>query len=625
MLAFAVTAALILALAGLGRPLAWRLGTCRNGQHLTEAELWALAPLLGALPLAVLVQVVGAWRYDPLSMAVTLAVALLPALAFLRLRPFVPVLPWWPWGWMLAVLVGLMAVSALAPPLDHDSIRYHLTLPRRDLELGRIGLWFGWSIYEFFPPLTALLTRLAYALGGAAAAQMLNVFWVVMAALWAGLLARRLGLGPQGAMAAALLFVSQRVVLNLGAAVTTDIPLAAFIGAFAAVAVAGTEGARRALLLGLLLGAAMATKYQGIVAAVAMMTPLAVLALLRRRGLPALILAGSVALLVLSPILLRNFWITGNPVFPTAHPLFGADNLDIFAPFTQAMAARSVVPGGLAALPWTMFILQDAFDGLQFGFPILLLGLPFAFFRHQGGRALCLVGIVIYTLVWWGAMPHLLRFLQPIFVPLAALAAAGLVEVAVVGRRIGWFRPVFAASVGVAIGIQALFAGSSALYRLPVALGLADIRSALEVPAFQYYGLITPCLWLQDNLRPGERYVAVINDPSVYCPQAPTLHPLGAGEAARFYSRGGLPALSAAQVAEMLRGGNVRYVLVANNPGTDDETYAFAKHRFDAVLLPILRQQKPLVDSASGKIYDALAVLAALESGIGAAEPASGR
>lgn len=171
---------------------------------------------------------------------------------------------------MLAALFGLLALSALAPPIDHDTIRYHLTLPRRDLELGRITLWFGWSIYEFFPPLASLLTRMAFALGGAEAAQMLNVAWVGLAACWAGLLVRRLGCGPQAALAAALLVVGQRVTLNLGSAVTTDFPLVAFIGAAVTVALSK----RHAVALGLLLGAAMACKYHGIVAALALLVPL---------------------------------------------------------------------------------------------------------------------------------------------------------------------------------------------------------------------------------------------------------------------------------------------------------------------------------------------------------------
>lgn len=608
MTAFLVPVLMLLGMTGLGWPLARRLAP-----GLDEGERLALAPLLGALPLAALVQAVGAWRYDFAAMAVLLAVALVFAAGLPR---SVPVFPWrwWPWGWLLAALFGLLALSALAPPIDHDTIRYHLTLPRRDLELGRITLWFGWSIYEFFPPLASLLTRMAFAMGGAEAAQMLNVVWVGLAACWAGLLVRRLGCGPQAALAAALLVVGQRVTLNLGSGVTTDFPLAAFIGAAVTVALSPERGKRQAIALGLLLGAAMACKYHGIVAALALLVPLGGVAVVRRRGLAYVIGAGLVAALVLAPVLLRNYVVTANPVFPTAHPLFVDGGLDIFAPLTQALS-RLHPPGGPWALPWTMFILQDAFDGLQWGFPFILLGLPFAIFRPAGGRLMVLSMVVLYVVLWWLAMPHLLRFLLPILVPLCALATVGLAQVATVS--VPWFRPAFTAAIAVGIIAQTLFAGSSALYRLPVVFGLVDIRPALEVPAFRYYSLISPCLWLQDNLKPGQTYLPLVNDPSFYCPQKTALHGLRPGEERDFYTHRGVASLSAAEIAQWLRRDNVGYVLMARNLGADDERYAFAKHRFDKVVSVALAGQHPLLDSPSGQIYDAVPLIAALERASG--------
>lgn len=105
----------------------------------------ALAPLLGALPLAALVQAAGYWRYDVLAMSVVLLPGLLMSARLPWRTPPRPSWSFWPWGGLLVAVLGLAALSALAPPLDHDTIRYHLTLPRRDLETGHIWPWFGWS------------------------------------------------------------------------------------------------------------------------------------------------------------------------------------------------------------------------------------------------------------------------------------------------------------------------------------------------------------------------------------------------------------------------------------------------------------------------------------------------
>lgn len=605
MTAVIVALLIVLSMAGLGRPLAERLGT-----DLGAGERLALAPMLGALPLAALVQAAGYWRYDVLSMSVVLLPGLLMS-ARLPWRTWpMPAWSFWPWGGLLAAVLVLSALSSLAPPLDHDTIRYHLTLPRRDLETGHIWPWFGWSIYDFFPPLASLLTRLAYALGDAPAAQMLNVAWMGLAALWAALLAGRLGCGRQAMLGAALLLVAQRVSLNLGPAVTVDFPLAAFVGAAITLTVAGPPGYRRALALGLLLGSAMACKYQGGVAAAAVLLPLAGAALVKRQALWPWIVAGLTAAAVLLPILVRNWAITGNPVFPVAHPFFVADGLDVFAPFNQAMT-RQHIPGGIWGLPWSMFILQDAFDGLQWGYPFLLLGIPFAVAGDNRRRLIVLAITGLYVVLWWLTMPHLLRFLLPVLVPLTALAAAGLEKVAAV--KVRWFRPVLVATFGVAISLQALFAGSSALYRLPVLFGQVDPSRALEAPAFRFSSQISPCLWLEQSLTPGERYVALVNDPSFFCPQSAALHSLRPGEAALFYSRSGAPPLSAAEVARWFRQENVRYVVWVSNLGADDERFAFAKHRFDPLVAPLLESQIPLLDSASGRVYAAEPVIAALE------------
>ncbi|MGE4279063.1 MAG: glycosyltransferase family 39 protein [Magnetospirillum sp.] len=609
MTAIFVALLIVAAMAGLGWPLARRLA-----DDLDPAERLGLAPLLGALPLAVLIQAVGYWRYDFGAMAALLVPGLGAAWFFpwrrLVGRPSLTV-----WSGLIVVVMAGLVLSALAPPIDHDSIRYHLTLPRRDMELGQIRAWFGWSIYEFFPPLSALLTRMAYALGGAEAAQMLNVAWVGLASVWAGLLVRRLGGQGNAPVVAALLFMGQRVVLNLGPAVTTDIPLAAFVGAATCVALAGRFGltSRLAILLGLLLGAAMGCKSHGMIIGLAVLAILALWRFSQPRHWGAVIGAGLVSLAVIAPVLLRNAVVTGNPFFPNAHQLFGADNLDIFAPFTRALAERTHIPGGLLALPWTMFIFQDSFDGLQFGYPFMLLGLPFAFLRQRVARLFVLAPVGLYVLAWWFAMPPLLRFLQPVFVPLVALTALGLVEGSTALSRQSGLRWAVRAIMALCVALQALFAGSSLLYRLPVVLGQKSLVEALEVPAFRYYSLIRPCQWLDRHLQAGETYLPMVNDPSFYCPQAAALHPLGADEAAAFYTLSGLPTLSAQQVARLLHDNKVRYILRALNLGADDERYAFAKHRFDTVIGPVLGKMTPLLDSPSGKIYAAEPVIAALE------------
>ncbi len=612
MIAALVVIAMLAAMTGLGLPMVRLLGA-----GLTEAERWLASLLVGALPLALAIQVVGWWHYSLTAMAGVLALSLVPAAWSLRNHGLMwPSRPRGPVAMTLlmviVLLLGLAALSAFGPPTDHDTLRYHLTLPRRDLELGHIRPWFGWSAYEFFPPLGGLLTRLAFSLGGASAAQLLNVAWAAAAAAAAGLLVRRLGGGHATALAGATLFLAQRVVVNLSGAVTTDMQLAACLTAALMVGLAMLEKRhatrRTALLLGLLLGTALCLRYQ---AAIAVAAILLVLSGARRSPLP-FVPAGLVAAALLLPVLVRNALITGNPVFPTFHPLFVADAVDLFNRYQAVMAAHTAGTGGFGMLPWAMHIDQNGFDGLQFGFPFALIAIPFAFAAKWRGRLICLAVWGLYVVAWWFTMPHLLRFHLPVLAIVAALTALGLARVMEVARTLRGFAPIAGLFLVMGVGLQSLFVASTAAYRLPPALGLLDKVAALEAPAFVFYSLGAPCHWLEARLQPGERYLALVNDPSFHCPQAAAMHQLEPGEETAYYGRTPMPPVGAGELAARLEARNVRYILVAPNPGTDDEPLMFAKHRYDALVLPLLPQVPPLFKAPSGNVYDAAQVIAAL-------------
>lgn len=606
----------LFALTGIGLPLVRKVGG-----RLSVAEQWLAAPLVGALPLAAAVLAVGNHSYTPGSMAALLVAALFLAVTLLAIeRP----------GWRLNLprqplfliicaisvpFIAVAAVSAFAPPSDHDTLRYLLTLPRRDLESGRIAIQFGWSVYEFFPPLVGLLTRLVYALGGAAAAQLINVAGMVLAAAWAAALAVRLGGGVTTAALAGLLFLSQRVVVNLAGAVTADFALTGYLAAAATIAVClvrdPASGRREGVLLGVLLGAALNAKYHAAFVGLPLLAVLLLDRLARRRSMAPVLWAAVVAGMLFLPLLARNAWITGNPVFPLLHTLFGGDNAELFGGYLASSRARPN-PGGLALAPLTIFIDQNIYDGLQFGFPIVLIGLPFAFAAQGRARLLCFAVCAAYLVEWWVMMPHLLRFFQPVLGILAALAALGLASAAQAGREYRWGRAWLGGLAAAAITIQFAFLGSTALYRLPMALGLQAADVKLEGPEFLHYSVFLPCRWIESHLQPGERYLALVNAPSFYCPQNVSMQIIAPDEAAAYYTRTGVAAVAPTNLAARLEAENVRFVLTARAVSPGDEAFVFAKHRFDATLLPLVATLTPLMEAPSGAVYDGSDVVRAL-------------
>ena len=357
---------------GLGAPIVCRFN--KKGT-LLAAEQILFSILIGAMILAGMVWLVGLVRYDVTSMVSVLTFSLICTLLFsqpsagpmTKLHASLPKGAWVliPSAILVVLLVGI--VGSYAPPSDHDTIRYHLYLPDRDLLWGRIGVKYGWSIYEFLPPLSAMLTRLAYALGGAVSAQLLNVFWQMVAAWSAAVLTFRLSQRSDLAWLAALFFLSQRVSINLASAISAEFVLAAYAGGtvLATMAIMRRPNMFAGGLLGLILGGLVNIKHHGLVYAACVYLPVFSISFRNRKHLFPLFTSGIIAFSLLLPWLIRNWAVTGNPFFPAFHQMFGQDNINLFEQvLTHNRTGADFL--SIALMPWTIFVNQLRFDDADF-------------------------------------------------------------------------------------------------------------------------------------------------------------------------------------------------------------------------------------------------------------------
>jgi hypothetical protein len=596
--------------------------TTGMGADLSAAERWLLAMPAGALAVAFVVWAVGSVCYEAATMA-----AIMPSFVVLSLRMV--------WraradirlpgcGISLAgkaltaaagVILAVAVIGCFAPPADHDTIRYHLMLPRRDLEWGRISAVYGWSVYEFLPPLGAMTNRLAYALGGAGAVMMMNVGWQVVCGAGTALLARRLGAAPLFCGLAFLLVIGQRVSINLSAVASVDFALAAAAAAtaVAAFAFARKPGMAEALLLGLIGGAMVNSKPHGLVMFAAVVVVLAVATFRAPGAIKAISVASGLSALLLAPWLLRNFLVTGNPVFPAAHNKFGAGNIDIFTDYVAQFHAVDSLMDALL-LPWNLFVHQGAFDGLQFGMPVFLILAPFGFFRLGRGRSAAAAAILaLYLAAWIAVMPHLIRFLLPLFPLMAAVSAVGAESLFAAGRRLGARGLVPLAAVGVILVIgQALFLGSTAARRLPPALGLESEVAYLSSGPFAWFTHYRSCSWVLARLAPGERYLGLFNNPSYHCPPARAFPQLLPGDGGAAYTKQGPAEVPAWWLAERLAACRVRYVIVSRSLEKDNQPLVFAKHRYDRLIQDAAAGLKPVFTLNTENIYDGTEIARAL-------------
>ncbi|MFO0894396.1 MAG: hypothetical protein U0574_05495 [Phycisphaerales bacterium] len=272
-----------------------------------------------------------------------------------------PRLPWWPAGAALAVL--LLAAASSPGWLwstefgGYDALSYHLQLPREWLAAGRLGP-LAHNAYSFLPGWAEGATLHLFALGGdpvllGLRAQMLQALLAVAAAI---------SLGAAAGPAAGVLLLGTPWIVVTGSMAYAEMgALLGGAGILMLVQPGARPGApptwRRGVLLGLL--AALVTGCKPSAAPI-LLLPLALLALIPgprgRVSAPLLLGAAVSAVLLLSPWLIRNAAMTGNPIFPFGTRWLGAWTWDAAQVEAWRSGHAAGGHGSAAGAVWDQFL-----------------------------------------------------------------------------------------------------------------------------------------------------------------------------------------------------------------------------------------------------------------------------
>ncbi|HEY7792268.1 MAG TPA: hypothetical protein VIC33_17275, partial [Vicinamibacterales bacterium] len=322
----------------------------------------------------------------------------------------------------IAILV--LAVGWAHPPVEYDSLSYHLFFPARWLQAHRLfvmstpwgdqapayephngELFFLWLMLPFHGDFLARVGQVPfYGLGAAA--------------LFA--LGRRLGLRPAHAVYPAALFLVSRGVMEQAVGADVDLMFAALflVTLYFGLTAAETGSRGDVALWGLCLGLWMGTKFLALIYS-PLLLAFGLTTAVRRRLLWA---APGVAIGA-APWYLHNWWLTGSPVYPVSLAFGG---------FTIARGAypRAVLNNtGWQHLPVSHIaklpgILADAAgrDLLLAIMPLAALGL-YAAYRRRAWRVL-LVTLVVplaMVLLFWYGVPFNNAFSARYIFPATAL------------------------------------------------------------------------------------------------------------------------------------------------------------------------------------------------------------
>jgi hypothetical protein len=364
---------------------------------------------------------------------------------------------WRAWGLLLVAVGTAVAPLVLLPPVARDELVYHLAIPALYVHAERI-VEISFSKYAYYPLLVQMFYTPLVAHQWLWATKVLHaLFGIATAAILLADLRTRLP--PRPALTAVALFLTTPTVVVLLTQAYVDLGLTCFT----AVALVGLlrwaeTGHRRDLVLaGLGAGCAASTKYNGflVVGLIACMVPAVrpQRRSVRLANLAALALASA---LPVAPWLLKNWWETGNPVFPLLNDLLGGRPIPEVPPvseFTRRHALYGESWVTVALTPLRVFVTgregdPSRFDGV-FN-PLYLLVGALGLVRPATPRDRLLVGFAAaFLLAVFGLEHFKSRFALPALVPLTVLAAEQLARWEAAGRR----RAILAA-----VGMGAAFA-----------------------------------------------------------------------------------------------------------------------------------------------------------------------
>jgi hypothetical protein len=400
------------------------------------------------------------------------------------------------------IILTLTLVATLAPPSSMDATVYHLLVPKEFLlnrNWGSLG-----SLHTFQPFYVEMLFGEGMAIGGGAQGALVHWVLGLGAVAVAGAWGRRLG---GSALAAAIIFGATGLFVWESTSGFIDLGLALFSSLALYWAARTERDPALTVLAGVFAGLAAGSKFTGLIAAG--LVGCAALAAAWpdwRRGAGRLFAIGAITLAIAAPWYVRNWQLTGNPIYPLANPLFGGPPI-VFSGMTYGYG-KGVLR--LLASPFDLLVRGDAFDqGWSIG-PAHLALVPLGLVAARKSRAAIIVGgaFALWWAVWFYSSPQT-RLLLPFLPAAAGLAAVGLNVAWTSGRRP--LQLAAAAVVGIAVveglAAAALFAAISA----KATVGLESPSSLLGRMSWGY-----PAYEAANERLPTDARVAVQGADNLY-------------------------------------------------------------------------------------------------------------
>lgn len=354
-------------------------------------------------------------------------------------------------GFIGLIFVMHLLLGAVSPPFDFDVREYHLQGPKEWYLAGRITE-LRHNVYTSFPFLSEMVSLSAMLLRddwweGALSGKLSLSGFQLLSALGTYAIATRWGNRSAGLIAATAVLTTPwitriSVIAYAEGAISFYLTAAVMVALIAGQLQESLPRKRVYAVAGLLAGSAMASKYPGLITVIIpvgiylawrsiRLTPLGQQDG-RREFLRAAICYVIGTLIAMAPWMLRNAVAEGNPVYPLAWSVFGAEDwsAEMEAKWQAGHSAPDHDLSAVGSHIHSIAIGSDWQSGILFA-----LAVPSALLMYRSNQHRWIWLMLLWLITSWWALTHRIdRFWIPM-IPLLAVSAGALWNVV---QHKGW-------------------------------------------------------------------------------------------------------------------------------------------------------------------------------------------
>ena len=326
-------------------------------------------------------------------------------------------------------------IQSLTPAWDADGLMYHMEAPRRFLEAGRI-IFIPETYQSNFPMLSEMLFSIGIGLGLDPLAKLIHLTFGVLLILATYAMGERY-LGKHNGWLPAAIMISMPMVVQIASLTYIDLIWALYTLLTVYSILIWWQNSQNAWLLiaGTFSGFMIGTKYFAVGWVLIM---LVIITWINRKSnircrLNHVLLYGSPVILLGSLWYLKNWYLTGNPVYPLffGGPGMPMERLRISLIFYNNFGTGRQIVDYLL-LPVNIYLQQERFmtylGNLEMPSPLFFVIILFPFVRKKTSYLMMILFISCLGYVYWAAGTLQNRLLMPLFPLLSILSANILID-----------------------------------------------------------------------------------------------------------------------------------------------------------------------------------------------------